>query len=74
MTAKFLLELLNFDRKKCLVNIAQELLYKVSNDPEFFKTVITHDKTYIFVYYVDIEIQSSQRNVPEEELKIKIYK
>jgi len=37
VAAKFVPKLLNFDQKQCRVDIAQELLNEVNNDPELLK-------------------------------------
>ncbi|XP_018339114.1 PREDICTED: uncharacterized protein LOC108746691 [Trachymyrmex septentrionalis] len=46
VAAKFVPKLLNFDQKQRRVDIAQELLNEVNNDPELLKTVITGDETW----------------------------
>ena len=72
VAAKFVPKLLNFDQKQRRVDIAQELLNEVNNDPELLKTVITGDETWVYGYDVETKAQSSQWKLPEESRPKKI--
>ncbi|XP_029665557.1 uncharacterized protein LOC115236955 [Formica exsecta] len=66
VAAKFVLKLLNFDQEQCRMDIAQELLNEVNDDPELLKRVITGDETWVYGYDVETKAQSSQWKLPEE--------
>ncbi|XP_018346773.1 PREDICTED: histone-lysine N-methyltransferase SETMAR-like [Trachymyrmex septentrionalis] len=72
VAAKFVPKLLNFDQKQHRVDIAQELLNEVNNDPELLKTVITGDETWVYGYDVETKAQSSQWKLLEEPRPKKI--
>ena len=72
VAAKFVPKLLNFDQKQRRVDIAQELLNEVNNDPELLKTVITGDETWVYGYDVETKAQSSQWKLPKEPRPKKI--
>lgn len=65
VAAKFVPKLLNFDQKDCRMNIAQELLNDVNDDPDLLKRVITGDETWVYGYDVETKAQSSQWKHPE---------
>ncbi|XP_025262232.1 protein GVQW3-like [Camponotus floridanus] len=66
VAAKFVPKLLNFDQKQRRVDIAQELLNAVNDDPDLFKRVITGDESWVYGYDVEIKAQSSQWKRSEE--------
>lgn len=66
VAAKFVPKLLNFDQKQSRMNIAQELLNEVNDDPELLKRVITGDETWVYGYDIETKAQSSQWKLPEE--------
>lgn len=66
VAAKFVPKLLNFDQKQCRMDIAQELLNEVNDDPELLKRVITGDETWVYGYDVETKAQSSHWKLPEE--------
>ena len=66
VAAKFVPKLLNFDQKQHRMNIAQELLNEVNDDPELIKRVITGDETWVYGYDIETKVQSSQWKLPEE--------
>ena len=58
VAAKFVPKLLNFDQKQHRMNIAQELLNEVNDDPELIKRVITSDETWVYGYDIETKVQS----------------
>ncbi|EFN73466.1 hypothetical protein EAG_08786, partial [Camponotus floridanus] len=44
---KFVPKLLNFDQKQRRVDIAQELLNAINDDPDLLKRVITGDESWV---------------------------
>lgn len=59
VAAKFIPKLLNFDQKRNRMNIAQELLNDVNDDPNLLQRVITGDETWVYGYDVETKAQSS---------------
>ncbi|XP_025271347.1 protein GVQW3 [Camponotus floridanus] len=55
VAAKFVPKLLNFDQKQRRVDIAQELLNAVNDDPDLLKRVITGDESWVYGYDVEIK-------------------
>ncbi|KYQ56039.1 hypothetical protein ALC60_05022, partial [Trachymyrmex zeteki] len=51
VSAKFVPKLLNLDQKQCRMNIAQDMLNDVNDDPDLLKRVITGDETYTSALY-----------------------
>jgi len=66
VSAKFVSKLLNFDQKQRRMNIAQDMLNDVNDDPDLLKRVITGDETWIYGYDVETKAQSSQWKSPGE--------
>ncbi|VEN60324.1 unnamed protein product [Callosobruchus maculatus] len=64
--AKFVPKLLNFDQKQHRVNIAQEMLDSVRDDPNVLQRVITGDESWVYGYDVETKAQSSQWKLPHE--------
>ena len=58
--AKFVPKLLNFDQKTRRMNIAQEMLNDVNDDPDFLKRVITGNESWVYGSDVETKAQSSQ--------------
>jgi len=58
--------LLNFDQKQHPINIAQELLDSVRDEPNLLQKVITGDESWVYGYDVDTKAQSSQCKLPYE--------
>ena len=48
--AKFIPKLLTKQQKELHVEIAQDMLDCANNDPEFMKTIITGDETWVYGY------------------------
>jgi len=66
VSAKFVPKLLNFDQKQHRINIAQDMLNDVNDDPDLLKRVITGDETWVYGYDVETKAQSSQWKSPGE--------
>lgn len=66
VAAKFVPKLLNFDQKQHRINIAQELLDSVRDDPNLLQRVITGDESWVYGYDVETKAQSSQWKLPHE--------
>ncbi|KAG8259209.1 hypothetical protein J6590_108756 [Homalodisca vitripennis] len=66
VAAKFVPKLLNFDQKQHRMNIANEMLESVRNDPNLLQRVITGDESWVYGYDVEIKAQSSQWKLPHE--------
>ena len=60
LAAKFLPNLLNFDKKTRRMTIAQEMLNDVNDDPDLLKKVITGDESWVYGSDVETKTQSSQ--------------
>ncbi|VEN50524.1 unnamed protein product [Callosobruchus maculatus] len=65
VAAKFVPKLLNFDQSH-RVNIAQEMLDSVRDDPNVLQRVITGDESWVYGYDVETKAQSSQWKLPHE--------
>ncbi|XP_014217021.1 putative uncharacterized protein FLJ37770 [Copidosoma floridanum] len=52
VAAKFVPKLLNFDQKQHRINIAQEMLDSVRDDPNLLQRVITGDESWVYGYDV----------------------
>jgi histone-lysine N-methyltransferase SETMAR len=66
VSAKFVPKLLNFDQKQRRMNIAQDMLNDVNDDPDLLKRVITGDETWVYGYDIETKAQSSQWKNPGE--------
>lgn len=66
VSAKFVPKLLNFDQKQHRINIAQDMLNDVNDDPDLLKRVITGDESWVYGYDVETKAQSSQWKSPGE--------
>ncbi|UYV81522.1 hypothetical protein LAZ67_20001424 [Cordylochernes scorpioides] len=64
--ARFVPELLNCDQKQHRMNIANEMLDSVRNDPNLLQRVITGDEAWVYGYDVETKAQSSQWKLPHE--------
>ena len=58
VAAKFVPKLLNFDQKQHRINIAQEILDFVRDDPNLLQRVITGDESWVYGYDVEIKAQT----------------
>ncbi|UYV63804.1 hypothetical protein LAZ67_2005705, partial [Cordylochernes scorpioides] len=66
VAAKFVPKLLNCDQKQHRMNIANEMLDSVRDDPNLLQRVITGDEAWVYGYDVETKAQSSQRKLPHE--------
>ncbi|UYV65616.1 hypothetical protein LAZ67_3004868 [Cordylochernes scorpioides] len=66
VAAKFVPKLLNCDQKQHRMNIANEMLDSVSDDPNLLQRLITGDEAWIYGYDVETKAQSSQWKLPHE--------
>jgi len=62
---KFVPKLLNFEQKQRRVEVSQESLNEVSNDPELLKHIMTGDEMWVYGYDIETKTQSSQWKHPE---------
>ncbi|UYV64880.1 hypothetical protein LAZ67_3002255 [Cordylochernes scorpioides] len=66
VAAKFVPKLLNCDQKQHRINIANEMLDSVCDDPNLLQRVITGDEAWVYGYDVETKVQSSQWKLPHE--------
>ncbi|UYV60447.1 hypothetical protein LAZ67_1001174 [Cordylochernes scorpioides] len=66
VAAKFIPKLLNCDQKQHRMNIANEMLDSVRDDPNLLQRVITGDEAWVYGYDVKTKAQSSQWKLPHE--------
>ncbi|UYV78290.1 hypothetical protein LAZ67_16000864 [Cordylochernes scorpioides] len=66
VAAKFVPKLLNCDQKQHRMNIANEMLDYVRDDPNLLQRVITGDEAWVYGYDVETKAQSSQWKLPHE--------
>ncbi|XP_076165947.1 dihydropteridine reductase isoform X1 [Ptiloglossa arizonensis] len=66
VAAKFVPKLLNCDQKQLRMNIANEMLDSVRDDPNLLQRVITGDESWVYGYDVETKAQSSQWKLPHE--------
>ncbi|UYV78187.1 hypothetical protein LAZ67_16000409 [Cordylochernes scorpioides] len=66
VAAKFVPKLLNCDQKQHRMNIANEMLDSVCDDPILLQRVITGDEAWVYGYDVETKAQSSQWKLPHE--------
>ena len=55
-----------FDQKQCRMDIGQEFLNEVNDNPELLKWAITGDETRVYGYNVETKALSSQSMLPEK--------
>ncbi|UYV65333.1 hypothetical protein LAZ67_3003977 [Cordylochernes scorpioides] len=66
VAAKFVPKLLNCDQKQHRMNIANEMLDSVRDDPNLLQRVITGDEAWVYGYDVETKAQSFQWKLPHE--------
>ncbi|UYV78964.1 hypothetical protein LAZ67_17000510 [Cordylochernes scorpioides] len=66
VAAKFVPKLLNCDQKQHRMNIANEMLDSVRDNPNLLQRVITGDEAWVYGYEVETKAQSSQWKLPHE--------
>ncbi|UYV73503.1 hypothetical protein LAZ67_10003842 [Cordylochernes scorpioides] len=67
VATKFVPKLLNCDQKQNRMNIANEMLDSVRDDPNLLQRVITGDEAWVYDYEVETKVQSSQWKLPHEQ-------
>ena len=60
VSAKFVPKLLTEQQKEQWKEIAEDMLGIANHDPEFIKTIITSDKTWVYGYNPETKFQYSQ--------------
>ena len=60
VSTKFVPKLLTKQQKEIYKEIAQDMLNCANHDPEFLKTIITGDETWVYGYDPETKFQSSQ--------------
>jgi hypothetical protein len=60
VVAKFVPKLLSQEQQQLHLEVAQDMLECANRDPEFLKTVITGDETWVYGYDPETKVQSSQ--------------
>jgi hypothetical protein len=58
--AKFVPKLLSQEQQQLRLEVARDMLKCTNGDPEFLKTVITGDETWMHGYDPETKVQSSQ--------------
>ncbi|UYV71165.1 hypothetical protein LAZ67_8001971, partial [Cordylochernes scorpioides] len=66
VAAKFVPKLLNCDQKQHRMNITNEMLDSVRDNPNLLQSVITGDEAWVYGYDVETKAQSSQWKLPHE--------
>ncbi|UYV69042.1 DAAM2 [Cordylochernes scorpioides] len=66
VAAKFVPKLLNCDQAQHRMEIANEMLDSVRDDPNLLQRVITGDEAWVYGYDVETKAQSSQWKLPHE--------
>ncbi|UYV70543.1 RGS7 [Cordylochernes scorpioides] len=66
VAAKFVQKLLNCEQKQHRINIANEMLDSVRDDPNLLQRVITGAEAWVYGYDVETKAQSSQWKLPHE--------
>lgn len=66
VAAKYVPKLLNFNKKQCRKDVAQELLNEVNNNPKLLKEVITSDETWLYGYDVKAMDELCQLMFPDQ--------
>jgi histone-lysine N-methyltransferase SETMAR len=60
VVAKFVQKLLSQEQQQLRLEVVQDMLVCANGDPEFLKTVITGDETWVYRYGPETKVQSSQ--------------
>ncbi|UYV79647.1 hypothetical protein LAZ67_18000172 [Cordylochernes scorpioides] len=66
VAVKFVPKLLNCDQKQHRMNITNEMLDSVRDDPNLLQRVITGDEAWVYGYDMETKAQSSQWKLPHE--------
>ena len=65
VSPKFVLKLLTEQQKELRKEISEDMLDLANHDPQFIKTIITCDETWVYGYDPETKFQSSQWKHPE---------
>ena len=65
VSAKFISKLLAEQKKELRKEISEDMLDLANHDPEFIKTIITGDETWVYGYDPETKFQSSQWKHPK---------
>lgn len=65
VAAKFVPKLLSPEQRQCRLDVAQDMLQTANADPDFLKTVITGDESWVYGYDPETKVQSSQWKSPQ---------
>ena len=65
VSAKFVLKLLTEQQKELRKEISEDMLDLANHEPEFIRTIITGDETWVYGYDSETKFQSSQWKHPE---------
>jgi hypothetical protein len=60
VAAKFVPKLLSQEQQELCLEVVRDMLECANGDPEFLKTVITGDETWVYRYDLEMKVQSSQ--------------
>ena len=60
VSAKFVPKLLRMEQKQCCLDITQDMLGNANSDPNYLKTVITRDETWVYGYNPEMKMQLSE--------------
>jgi hypothetical protein len=60
VAAKFVPELLSQEQQQLHLEVARDMLECANGDPEFLKTTITGDETWVYGYDPETKVWSSQ--------------
>jgi histone-lysine N-methyltransferase SETMAR len=63
VVAKFVPKLLSQEQQQLRLEVVRDMLECANVDPEFLKTVITGDETWVYGYDPETKMQSSQWKV-----------
>ena len=66
VSAKFVPKLLTEQQKELRKEISEDMLDFANHDPEFMKTIITGDETWVYGYDPETKFQSLQWKHPEQ--------
>ena len=66
-------KLLNFEQKQRPIDIVQEMLTTLNDDPDLLKKVITGDKLWVYGFDIETKAKLIQWNRPEKPRAIKAH-
>jgi histone-lysine N-methyltransferase SETMAR len=63
VVAKFVPKLLSQEQQELCFEVTQDMLQCANGDPEFLKTVITGDETWVYEYDPETKVQSCSGSI-----------